>query len=85
MSHAYQERIAEATTIQRKIAQGDARICRAPFGAAWKALFPHKAAENLACRTGCSIRSAAYELSGEHEPSGRSIAVLINEITKRGE
>jgi hypothetical protein len=83
MHGSLQRRIAEQTEIERKIVQGAARICSGNFGKAWKGIFPIKAAEELAARTGMSVRTAAYELSGEHEASGRSIAALIAEITKR--
>lgn len=84
MRSNYEERVAEARKIQRTIVQGDARLCSSAFGRAWKGVFPIKAAEELAARAECSVRAAAYELSGEREPSARSIAALIVEITKRG-
>lgn len=77
------ERIAEHRENERTLVQGAARLCSGKFGRAWKALFPIKAAEELAARVGCSVRAAAYELAGEREPSARSIAALIIEITKR--
>jgi uncharacterized protein with beta-barrel porin domain len=46
------------------------------FATAWKAIFPHKAAEELAARSGCSVRSAFKQLSGEHHPSAQSIKAL---------
>lgn len=76
----YEERFGEATQIQRKILRGDERICSSRFAVAWKALFPFKPAEELASRVGCTIRTAAYELSGEHHPSAQAIQALINEI-----
>lgn len=51
------------------------------FGNVCKAIWKHKTAEELAARVGCSVRAAAYELSGEREPSARSIAAVIVEIT----
>lgn len=76
-------RIAEHREIERTLVQGTARLCSGKFGRAWKGIFPIKAAEELAARAGCSVRAAAYELSGEREPSARSIAAFIVEITKR--
>lgn len=70
-------RITEAREIQRTLVQGSARLCSGNFGRAWKGIFKIKAAEELAARAGCSVRAAAYELSGEREPSGKSIAALI--------
>jgi len=78
MRSVYEDRVAEATETQRNLLQGSARVCSANFGKAWKGIFPRKAAEELAARVGCSVRTAGYELSGEHEPSARAIAALIN-------
>lgn len=75
----------EATEIERTLVQGTARLCSSAFGRAWKGLFPFKAAEELASRVGCSVRAAAYEISGEREPSARSIAVFVDLITKRSQ
>jgi len=50
------------------------------FGKVCKTLWPVKTAENLASRVGCSVRAAAYEISGEREPCARSIAVVVNAI-----
>ncbi len=70
-------KIDEARKIERTLMQGDARLCSSPFGRACKGLWPYKTAEELASRVGCSVRAAAYELAGEREPSGRSIAALV--------
>lgn len=78
MRTVYEERVAEARAIQRTVVQGNARLCSGEnFGKAWKGIFPHKAAEELASRTGKAVRTAAYEISGEREPSAKSIAALI--------
>lgn len=73
----YEREISQAREIERSILQGNARICSSNFGRAWKGIFPQKPAEELAARVGCTVRTAAYELSGEHHPSAQSIAVLI--------
>jgi hypothetical protein len=78
-----QEQIEEAREIQRTIVQGAARLCSSSFGRACKGIWPHKTAEVLAALVGCSVRAAAYELSGEREPSARSIAAIIVEITRK--
>jgi hypothetical protein len=83
MRSTYEARVAEQIEIQRNILQGSARFCSSPFGRAWKGIFPVKAAEELASRTGVSVRTAGYQLSGEQEVSGRSLAALVAEITKR--
>ena len=83
MRTVYEREITNARKIECTLVQDTARLCRSNFGAAWKGIFKHKAAEELAAATGCSIRAAAYELSGEREPSARSIAALINECLKR--
>ncbi len=53
------------------------------IGAVCKALWPFKTAEELASRVGCSVRAAAYEISGERDPSAQSILAVVNEITPR--
>ena len=83
MSGILQERVADARAIERNIVQGTARICSSNFGKCCKALWPVKTAEQLAAITGCSVRTAAYQISGEHEPSARSVAAIVVEITKR--
>lgn len=77
MRSVLQTRIEEAREIERTIVQGTARLCSGNFGRAWKGIYPFKAAEELASRAGCSVRAAAYELSGERKPSAKSIAALI--------
>lgn len=83
MRSVYERQIAEAREIERTIVQGSARLCRGNFGKAWKAIFPVKASEELAARTGCAVRTAAYEISGERDPSAQSIAAIVNELVKR--
>ncbi len=80
MHGTLQIRVDEARKIERNIVHGAATICRPAFGAACKGLWPHKTAEELASRVGCSVRAAAYQISGEHEPSARSIQAIVNEI-----
>ena len=78
MRTVYEREIANARAIERTIVQGNARLCSGGnFGRAWKGIFPHKAAEELASRTGKAVRTAAYEISGEREPSAKSLAALI--------
>lgn len=50
------------------------------FGVVCRALWPVKTAEELASRVGCSVRCAFGQLSGEREPSARSILVVLTEI-----
>lgn len=83
MRTVYEERIAEATKTERAIVQGDARLCSSIFGRVCKAIWPVKTSEQLASRVGCAVRTAAYEISGEREPSARSIAVVVVEMTRR--
>lgn len=83
MRSNYEEQIGEATKIQRTLVQGTARLCSSAFGRACKGLWPFKTAEELALRVGCAVRTAAYEISGEREPSARSIAAVVVEITRR--
>lgn len=59
------------------------RKCNGNFGKAWKGIFPIKAAEELAARTGSSVRAAAYQLSGECEPSAKSLLALIEACVPR--
>jgi hypothetical protein len=73
-----QDRIAEARKVERTLAQGTARLCRPPFGVMCKAIWPFKTAEHLAAAVGCAVRTAAYEISGEREPSAKSMAYLVS-------
>ena len=50
------------------------------FGRVCKAIWPTKTAEQLAAAVGCSVRAAAYEISGEREPSAKSLAVVFNKM-----
>ncbi len=83
MRSIYEDRVAEAREIQRTLVQGTARLCSSPFGSVCKALWPIKTAEELAMRVGCAVRTAAYEISGEREPSARSVSVIVDIITKK--
>ena len=80
MRSVFERELAEAKKIERTLVQGDARLCSPAFGRVCKALWPHKTAEELASRVGCSVRAAAYEISGEREPSAHSLRVVFNEI-----
>lgn len=75
---------AEQTEIVRKVLQGSEPLCSPQgFGLAWKALFPRKAAEELAIRTGQTVRAAAYQLSGETDVSTKSLTALILEVQRK--
>lgn len=78
MRSVYEARLDEASKIERTIVQGDARLCSSNFGKCCKTLWPFKTAEQLAALVGCSVRAAAYEISGEREPSRKSIMVFMN-------
>ncbi len=81
MHGVFQRRVAEAREVERAIVQGDARLCSPNFGKVCKALWPLKTAENLASIVGCSVRAAAYEISGEREPSAQSLLAVMQAIT----
>lgn len=83
MRSVYEERVSDARKTERAIVQGNARLCSPIFGRVCKAIWPFKTAEELASRVGCAVRTAAYEISGEREPSARSLTVVIVEMTKR--
>lgn len=70
------------TEIDSTLVHGTARLCISFFAVTCKAIQPHKTAEWLAANTGQSVRAAAYELSGDREPSGRSIAFVVSLICK---
>lgn len=76
MRTVYEQRIADTREIERRIVQGTAKVCSGNFGKCWKALFPIKAAEELAARRKCSVRTAAYEISGEHRVSAESLHII---------
>lgn len=84
MRSVYEERVAEARKIERTLMQGTARLCSPIFGRVCRAIWPTKTAEELAARVGCAVRTASYEISGEREPSARSIAVIVSEIAWTG-
>lgn len=83
MRTVYEARSGDQIEIQRTIVQGDARLCSSNFGKHCKVEWPTKTAEHLALAIGCSVRAAAYELSGERPPSDKSMLVLINKIFAR--
>ena len=80
MHGTYEKLVREQRQIERTLVQGDARLCRGKFGVVCKALWPFKTAETLASIVSCSIRAAAYEISGEREPSAKSVQAVINEF-----
>jgi len=80
MRSLYEQRISEATKIERAIVRGSARICSPVFGKVCKAIWPLKTATELAAIIGCSVRTIDYELSGERHPSAQSIQAVINAI-----
>lgn len=69
-------KIIEHREIERTLVQGNARLCSPLFGRLCKQAWPVKTAEKLAAIVGCSVRAAAYEISGEREPSAKSINAL---------
>lgn len=83
MQSSYEAQRAEQTKIQRTLVQGDARLCSSNFGKHCKLEWPTKTAEQLALAVGCSVRAAAYEISGERPPSDKSMLALINKIFAR--
>lgn len=85
MRSVYEARVAEAREVERAIVQGTAQMCSSNFGKVCKALWPLKTAEHLAAQIGCSVRAAAYEISGEREPSAQSILAIVVAITPRKE
>lgn len=86
MRSVYEEKLARASKNARMIVQGDARTCSAlNFGKVCKALWPFKTAEALAAIVGCSVRAAAYEISGEREPSAQSVLAVIDAIIPKRE
>jgi hypothetical protein len=82
MHSIYEDRLAEASSIQRNIVQGAATICSPNFAKVCKAIWPHKTAEELAAITGCSVRTASYEIS-EDRPSAQSVAAIVAAITPK--
>jgi hypothetical protein len=84
MRTPYEDRLAEATISQRKLLQGAATLCSVTnFSKCCRALWPYKTAEHLAAAAGCSIRAAAYQISGEQEPSLRSAQAVFNKMLER--
>src|SRR5690349_8327739 len=85
MHGTLQRRVQEAREVERAIVQGTARLCSPNFGKVCKALWPLKTAEHLAAIIGCSVRAAAYEISGDREPSAQSILAVLDAITPKRE
>ncbi len=83
MHGSLQRRVDDAREVERAIVQGSARLCSGNFGKVCKALWPLKTAEHLAAIIGCSVRAAAYEISGEREPCAQSILAIIEAITPK--
>lgn len=83
MRTVYEREIANATAINRNILQGTATFCSPIFGRVCKVIWPTKTAEGLAADAGCSVRAAAYQISGEHPPSDKAMLVVINKIFER--
>lgn len=83
MQSVYEARVSEATKIERKVLQGTATFCSPIFGRVCKVIWPTKTAEGLAAEVGCSVRAAAYQISGEHPPSDRTMVVVFNKIFAR--
>jgi len=51
------------------------------FGRVCKTIWPFKTAEHLAAATGRAVRTAAYEVSGEREPSAQALVAVMNAMT----
>lgn len=83
MRSVYLQRLDEAREIESTLVQGKARLCSPLFGRVCKALWPTKTAECLASEVGCSVRAAAYEISGERHPSAQSVLAVIQAIVPR--
>jgi hypothetical protein len=84
MRSTYERHVAEQSEIERNIVHGNARLCSgSQFGKVCKTLWPFKTAEQLASRVGCTVRTAAYEISGERHPSAQSILAVVTEITPK--
>jgi hypothetical protein len=83
MHGVFERNVREAREIERTLVQGNARLCSPIFGRVCKIIWPHKTAEQLAAAVGCSVRAAAYEISGEREPTARTLAIVMVEITKK--
>jgi hypothetical protein len=85
MSGVFTEPTGEARESQRKFLRGNGKLGTEPYNGkpaftiCWEALFKYKPAIELAARTGCSIRTAEYQLSGDHPPSAQAIHAL-NEL-----
>ncbi len=83
MRSVYEVRATEAREIESTLVQGTARLCSPLFGRVCKAIWPTKTAECLASEVGCSVRAAAYEVSGERHPSAQSVLVVIQAIVPK--
>lgn len=85
MRTVYEERVENAREIERRIRRGDDKIVGAQNWV-WfaKYLWPDKTAAHLATIAKSSTRTAERWLSGEFEPPGVVMALLISKLFERG-
>lgn len=76
----YEERVGEATAIERRLRQGTDKVVRPNFPIVAKALWPFKTAAQLAAIAGSDERTAWRWLSGEHDPP-TSIVIAVMQKT----
>jgi hypothetical protein len=80
MHGTFADRVKEAREIERKLMQGDARLCVSLHGQILKLIFPHKTSTELAALLGGSVRAWDYEISGEREPSPDALVFIQKAI-----
>ncbi len=80
MRTAYEERLAEATVIERQIRQGTGKNVSRNFGRVAKVLWPFKTAAQIAAIAKTNERTAARWLSGEFEPPYIVIEATLHQI-----
>ena len=80
MRIVYEQKLVDASAIERQIRQGTDKIVRRKFGPVAKFLWPTKTAAHLAAIAKTNERTAARWLSGEFEPPNCVVLATMNEI-----
>lgn len=84
MRSVYEERVANASEIERQIRQGTDKIVIRKFGPVAKFLWPFKTAAHVAAIAKTNERTAARWLSGEFSPPFSVIEATMHEIFSDG-
>ena len=82
MRTVFEERAAEARSIERHIRHGTGKIAIGNFGKVAKVLWPFKTAAHIAAIAKTNERTAARWLAGEFDPPICVVEAIIHETFK---